>query len=1184
MKRLLSLLLCIVIPTVSVASVLTYSLFNSDTVTAEEFVNEIGKLMHKSEKENLQYGQSGLLEDKPDYSEFASRRLIVKSSYEIETCGAESVISGYNDLWILGFETAEQTAQAFDYYSTRSGIEFVEPDKQLYALDSVTAYYEDAEDYDSWGPAYIGLDKFNNNISSSGVELNETVVAVLDTGTDDSHPALSGRVIPTGVNTSTSGEANSSADDNGHGTQVAGIIIDSTLDNVVVKPYKVLDQWGQGTVITLAAGIICAVNDKVDIINMSIALSESSETLKEAVMLADRNDILLIAASGNDSSDTLYYPASYESVIKIGAINENGTIANFSTRGEDVDFAAPGVSIHTANTGGGYKTVSGTSFAAPLVAALAAAMISFDTDLSTEDIKDVLIENAVFVQETDAKLKYGNGIIRAPEFAEHLHDVSKVSAPYFSHGITVSQEEIDLEIFCDTPGAVIYYTTDRTVPSKTNTSSLIYDGTPIHIPETTHVTAVAYCDGMYRSSVSSFASIIVPYIDEQYLTVDSSGNITSYTGSKVSFTVPDTVNGITVTGIGDGVFEGMNISEIVLPETVTSIGANAFRDCSVLKTIFARGVTKISDYALYNCVWLKNIYFGDITSVGKYAYYSVCSGHYGLTGTTVSIESDTLSTIAEGAFQYAAVSDVNLKNVNSIGKAAFSDCSALVSVQIDYLSNISNEAFKNCTSLSSVDIRGLSFVSNDAFSGCKSLTDVSVPDATYINGRAFENCTSLAEICLDSAITVYSTAFNGCTSLRIIRVPEMTSFESAVYRAGTTTYPKFSSALQAFIAPKLSKTSAYMFGSAPNIQSVSFKSLKTVADNTLSGCTNLIYLNIENVTSLSELSLAGCRVDFIDARSLQTAAFLPDNSGIMLSNNFIESTALPVNLTVYGTSGSAAESFAAENNYTFFPTPFVYDGFVKNINEISGTVSLSAVGFNLTYQWYSNTVNSNEGGTPIEGATSSVYTFTDKDTAYYYYCVITQDDFGVITDYSTDVIIKDPKPANYERYNIAVKEAKKLNPEHYSNYSILAEELSVDVSGKRSCEQRVVDEQTAAIRSAMANLKYNKVTGVSLTPVDSSLKMLERTKINVKTYPLGSVYKSIEWTSEDNSVFVVSKTGYVRCVGEGSAYIVARITNHDGSVIFGRIKMKSAPSSGLERFFASFFRIIYIAFAEIKIK
>lgn len=1182
MKKLLCIFLAVITLSFSIVPVISY-INDTDNMAAVDFARKIENLIQETREKETGFDITTSIENNNTDSSFQSCRLIVKSRNVIDTHGATNVISGYNDLWVLTYDSPESASKAYEYFSSLKGIDYVEPDRPVYALNAEETQLTEVKEYISWGPEYIGINKLNNSIVASGIELKETVVAVLDTGTDENHPAYNGRVIPTGVNTSTSGEANSSSDDNGHGTQVAGVVIDSTLDNVIVKPYKVLDKWGQGTVLTLAAGIISAVNDDVDIINMSISLSENSEVLKEAINYADSNDILLVAASGNDSSDTKYYPASYECVIKVGATNESGTIANFSTRGEDVDIAAPGVGIYTTNLNNAYKTVNGTSFASPLVAGLAATLFSFHNELSTEDIKNILFENALYVQETDTKIKYGNGIIRAPEFHNPSEKPEKTLAPYFSHGTAVLQEEIDLEIYCDTPDSVIYYTTDRSVPSKTNPSTLIYDGNPIHISETTVITAVAYSNGKYRSSVSTFASIIVPYINESDISVDASGVITAYHGSKKSFTVPDTVNGTPVTAIGEGVFEGTDISEIVFPLSVTSIGTNAFKDCTVLKTIFAKGVTDVSDYALYNCVWLKNIFFGNIKSIGKYAYGYVCSGHYSVSGTTFSIDSETVTSIGEGAFQYSAISDLNLGKVNSIGKSAFLNCPALVSIQIDGLSNVSNEAFKNCASLSTAEILGLSYISSDLFNGCKNLTEVHIPDATYVNARAFENCISLGEICLESASTVYSTAFNNCTALRIIKVPEMISFESAVYRAGTTTFPKFSNALQAFIAPKLSKTSAYMFGSAPNILAVSFRNLKTLADNTLSGCNKIMYLNIQSVTVLSELALANCKINFIDARNLQTASALPDNSGIMLSNNFTKASGNASNLTVYGTPGSTAETFANENNYIFNPIPRLYEEIPRTINSESGTVTVSAVGFNLTYQWYSNTVNSNEGGTPIEGATSQTYTFTESDEAFFYYCVVTQDDFGIITKYTTDVIIKDPNPANYYRYNLAVKEARQLVPSHYSNYKILADALAVDVSGRRSCEQKIVDEQTSAIKTAMANLKFNKANGITLSTSKKNLDILQRTKIKITAYPSGSIYKSVEWSSDNTSAFVVYNNGNVRCVGRGTAEITAKITNYDGSVVSASIKFKNNSASLHEEILASFLRVIFVFASEFDI-
>lgn len=1175
MKKMLCIFLTILTIFISILPASTYASETDDTVTAEEFVSGIEKMMKES-TEVPEYGKSDLFNENSDFKEFKTCKLIVKSSDKIDTQGAAYVVSGYNDLWILKFNSAEDTSNAYDYYSSCDEVEFVEADRPVYALSTVESIASTEKVYSSWGPEYIKLDELNSSIEANNIKLEEKIVAVLDTGTDSTHPAFNGRVIPTGVNTSTSGNRNDSSDDNGHGTQVAGVIIDSTLDNITVKPYKVLDNYGQGTLLTLAAGIICAVNDNVDVINMSISFAESSEVLKEAVKLADRNNILLVAAAGNDSSNTLYYPASYDGVIKVGAINQSGVIANFSTRGEDVDFAAPGVNIYTTNIGGKYKTVSGTSFSSPLVAALAATMLSFDPMLSTEDVLEILIENSISVQETDAKIKYGNGIINAPAYWDTSSHISKTESPYFSHQTAVSKVEIDLEIFCDTPNSVIYYTTDRTVPSKTNPSSIIYDGNPIHISQTAVITAVAYCEGRYRSSVVNFASIIVPVLSEEFFEIDAAGVITAYTGTKTSFSVPETINGITVTGVGEGVFSGMKISELFFPDTVTSIGKSAFEECTSLKTISAKGVTTIADRAFYNCAWLKNIYIENIISIGKYSFYNVCSQHYELTGMTFSLNLDKTTTISEGAFQYSAISNLNLTTAQIIGKTAFFECPALVSVQIDNLLNILNEAFKNCTSLNSVKIFGLSSVAVGTFSGCSSLTNVNIPDASIILSRAFENCTSLCEIILNSAEMLYSSAFTGCTSLRIINVPEMLSFESAIYNAGTTTYPKFSGALQAFIAPKLEETSAYMFSSAPNILAVSFKTLPVVADYTFSGCKNMMYLNIQSVTELSESALSGCEIDFIDARSLQTTEALPNNSGIMLSNNFKHSTTAASNLTVYGTSGSVAEEFANTNGYIFYPIPYIYEKLPKYITEISGTVTVRAVGFDLTYQWYSNSIDSNQGGTPIEGATSETYTFTEKDTSYYYYCVITQNDFGVITEYASDTIIKDPEPADYSFYNIAVKTAKELNPLNYTNFEIVDEALSVDVSGKRSCEQKIVDKQTAEIRSAIARLKYNKVTNATLSSSKKELIILQAVTVKVNTNPSHSVYRKIEWSSDNTDAFVVSKTGRVRCVGEGSAYIIARIINHDGSVVIARTKFKSSSASWLEEFFAIFVKYLYI--------
>ncbi len=1151
----------------------------SDSLTAGEFVTEVSEMVKKGENN---YGEENEKEYNTESTEFKTCRLIVKSSNKIDTYGANKVISGYDNLWILEYDSASKTQEAYERYINSTDIEYAEPDREVYALDTESSSIteETEKSYLSWGPEYIGIDVMNNDIISEGVEVKDTVVAVLDTGVDASHPFFEGRVIPTDVNTSTSGNRNDSTDDNGHGTQVAGVIIDSTLDNVTVKPYKVLDSYGNGTLLTLAAGIISAVYDGVDVINLSVAFDESSEILRNAVLLADSNDIILVGASGNDSSDTLYYPSSYESVFKIAAINESSNIANYSTRGNDIDFAAPGSGIYTTTLNSKYKTVSGTSFAAPFVSALVATMLSFDPKLSGEDINNILIDNVRTVSDSDFEYKYGNGIITAPGLWDVSDSSEKTATPYFSIEPAIFTNHIDLEIFCDTPNSVIYYTTDRTVPSKSNTSSLIYDGNPIHISQTAVINAVAYCDGLYRSAVSSFGSIIAPILSDENFTVDESGTLISYNGTARSFTVPETVNGITVTSVGSGVFSSMDITEVIFHDSVTSIGANAFEECTSLKTVIGKGVTSVSDNAFYNCIMLRNTFFGQLTSIGKYSFYNVCSQQFALSGITFNLSLENVSTIAEGAFKGSSISNLKLGSPSSIGKNAFELCNALVSVSMECLTNIGNDAFLNCTSLVSVDIPNLTFLSSRAFMGCTALVSVTLPDVSYVNPRAFEGCTALRQITLEAAETVYSSAFTKCNSLRIINLPVFTGFESAVYSSNSTTYPKFTSALEAFIAPSIQKTSPYMFSSASNLKIVSFKNLTAVADYTFSGCNSLQYVNIQNVSDLSEFALSGSTIRFIDARSLVTAAALPDNSGIMLSSGFTEIAATATALTVYASSGTVAEQFAVDNDYEFRPLPYFYDELPRCITEESGSVTVSAVGFDLQYQWYKNSINSNSGGTPIEGATSETYVFTESDTEYYYYCVVTQNDCGIISQSTTSVIIKDPLSADYRRYNSEVRAARKLNPNNYTNFEVVEKELSVDVSGRRSCEQSIVDAQTTAIRVAVAKLKYKNVTGIRLTASDYSVPLSKRIKINVIKYPVDGVYANIEWSSENKDAFVVSQNGYARCVGDGSAYIVAKVTNHDGSVVMGRVKLSSGKSTWLDRILLPLVKIIFVIAAE----
>ncbi|MEE1012378.1 MAG: leucine-rich repeat protein [Acutalibacteraceae bacterium] len=1149
-------LLCIILSCVFVFSMFSIAfadILNEKTenkITAEKFASDVNGMLNAYDISKDLPGK----EQKNHNDDFSTARLIVKSKEKIDTLNAVSVVNGYDNLWVLQFSSSEDAKNAYNFYSEKSFVEFVEADREVVALSNNTNIYpynteNDEDSYLSWGTKHIGMDILKKSLLSGEKPLNNTVVAVIDTGVDDTHPNLKGRVIPTRINTSSSGIRNSSMDDNGHGTQIAGVIADSTVENIYIKPYKVLDSKGSGTLISLAAGINCAVNDGVDIINISVGFKEESDILKSAIDNAEMNDILVIGAAGNDGTDSLYYPASYDNVVKVTAINESNIITNFSTYGNNVDFAAPGIRIKTTTLNGEFITVRGTSIAAPFVSSVAATIRLIEPDVSIEDIKNIMADSAIQVSEHNAEKYYGKGVINAPQYPLINEVHQKTSSPYFSHRTYFSQTFLDVEIYCDTPDAEIYYTTDRSVPSKTNPAAIKYNGTPIHATQTIILMAVAYSEGKYRSSVSSFASIIAPYAPDSSFTVTDDGTLISYSGSEKSFTIPEKLNGITVRAIGSNAFENNSIiTEVILPDTVTEIRNSAFKGCENLKTIYTKNTTFVGDHAFDGCIMIKNLFLiSELQSIGKYSFAYTGSKQNLITGSTFRLLLNKLTDIPEGAFSNSSLSEIDLGSISSIGTNAFSGCNQLVSVYIDNLFNMPRNCFKGCESLTSVEIHGLTYIPASAFYSCYNLSSISLPDATNVTSYAFEDCSSLVSVNLPKAETIYSNAFKDCTKLSTLYLPAMKEFETAAYKPDASA-PQLPQNLETFIAPSMAKTVPEMFRSSPDIKYITLNSATDIAEYTFSGCHKIYSLNIGNVQSIKENTFDNCTIAFIDARNLVTTADMPENSGILLSNNFLESTDSSKNLTVYGTSGTFIERYCNLKGYKFIEIPLIYRPLPEFVTENSETVYVIAVGFDLSYQWYWNTVASTKGGTPIDGATTMSYTFTSNDTAPYYYCEITQNDLGKISKITTNIIAKDTKPADYTEYNKAVENAKKIDRKLYSNIIELDKALNVDVSNRYSCEQSFVDEQTKAINDAIANLKIKTVDSIELYASKTTLTLFDETRIITITNPRHVEYKNIEYSTSNENIVVVFQNGYVWCVGNGTADITVTITNLDDSV------------------------------------
>jgi len=334
-----------------------------------------------------------------------------------------------------------QECAALEMLRSDSRVAFAELDYAVHAVETrflrETGFLipNDPGWVNQWGPAKIGAPVAWSVVTGTP----DVVVAVLDSGIQLGHEDLSdnlwinpGEIPDNGSDddgnskvddfwgwhfyhkwawdgekyTYLPWEDNQVADDNGHGTHVAGIA-GAEINNGVgvagmaggsrLMTVKVLDQYGNGWYSDLAQGIVYAVDNGARIINLSLGGAPSSQTLQEAVDYARARGVLVVAATGNDGGAVLY-PAACEHVLAVAATDQSDARASFSNHGPQVDVAAPGVDIYsTWPWVGGYFTKSGTSMATPHISGLAALIRGARPHLAVEQVTGIITTTAADV-------------------------------------------------------------------------------------------------------------------------------------------------------------------------------------------------------------------------------------------------------------------------------------------------------------------------------------------------------------------------------------------------------------------------------------------------------------------------------------------------------------------------------------------------------------------------------------------------------------------------------------------------------------------------------------------------------------------------------------------------------------------------------------------------------------------
>lgn len=247
-------------------------------------------------------------------------------------------------------------------------------------------------------------------------------VTVVDSGLDITHPEFASRPNTILMNAQTTSE-----DEEDHGTEVSSVVgaPNNGVGIVGIYPEAVLRMWDASPFGILSEGaaiqgIAEAARAGPGVINLSFGGEDDDPLLKDAIMFAYRSGSLVVAAAGNEGLEgsPKGYPAAYPHVLTVGATNDSGRVASFSTLAPTVDLVAPGVHIPVAEPLGiepsGYLEVPGTSFSSPLVAGAAAWVWTARPDLDNTQLFELMRRSATDIGEPGFDSASGYGLLNVP--------------------------------------------------------------------------------------------------------------------------------------------------------------------------------------------------------------------------------------------------------------------------------------------------------------------------------------------------------------------------------------------------------------------------------------------------------------------------------------------------------------------------------------------------------------------------------------------------------------------------------------------------------------------------------------------------------------------------------------------------------------------------------------------------
>ena len=465
-------------------------------------------------------------------SRFACQRLKLTAPREevIDAYGAVKAVY-FEGSYLLSYDSMESAMQAYDALVSGYGEDAV-------SVDLPVKLYTGEK---GWGTSYMRM-----NYQKTLAENNAPVtVAVIDSGIQKAHPVFSGRTILDGkdfVNND-----NDPADDNGHGTEVCGVIAESTPANVSILPIKAMDAKGEGSYLEILHAVRYAEEHGADIINMSLGgyIDDSSE-MEYCDDLFGSYEAMIICAAGNENRDmdapgVIEFPGELSSTVCVGSITAKKERSPFSNYGQAVDFAAPGSSVMLAKLNGTYGFDSGTSFSSPYLASAAAIVKAGHGDYNNEQIFDYLSSISEDIGDEGRDVYFGNGCPRFPEDPAHRRGGSISGAGITSSVSGISNRTYDGTAKTQTPavivnGEILEQGTDYEIQYRHNVNAGTAGMTIIGI-------------GEYYGEISGITFTIYPKTITPAIAL--SGSSFSYTGGAIT-------PGVTVRDVGRPLIGGID--------------------------------------------------------------------------------------------------------------------------------------------------------------------------------------------------------------------------------------------------------------------------------------------------------------------------------------------------------------------------------------------------------------------------------------------------------------------------------------------------------------------------------------------------------------------------------------------------------------------------------------------------